>query len=72
MVRASCASIEKMKHEDDREPTADEAAGMVWWNTLKEADRAAWLARACSAVPADAWMAYKRLRDAERESRIRN
>ncbi|MER8758115.1 hypothetical protein NKH69_20920 [Mesorhizobium sp. M0976] len=55
-----------MKNEHDREPTPDETAGMVWWNSLTESDRAGWLARAGSAVPADAWAAYKRLGDVER------
>ena len=49
-----------MRNEHDREPTPDETAGMVWWNSLSETDRADWLARAGSAVPADAWGAYKR------------
>ncbi|MER8753310.1 hypothetical protein NKH57_29495 [Mesorhizobium sp. M1050] len=61
-----------MKNKDDRQPTPDETAGMVWWNSLDEADRAAWLARAGSAVAADAWMAYKRLGDVERQSRTLN
>ncbi|TIL47989.1 hypothetical protein [Mesorhizobium sp.] len=55
--RASFESIEGMKNEHDREPTPDETAGMVWWNSLAESDRAAWLARSGSAVPADAWAA---------------
>lgn len=42
------------------EPTDDERAGMEWWNKLSEQDRAAWLAAARSARPADAWDAYKR------------
>ena len=40
--------------------TPDEAAGIAWWNRLTEAERAQWLAVAGSAVPADAWVAYKR------------
>jgi len=28
------------KNEHDREPTPDETAGMVWWNSLAESDRA--------------------------------
>lgn len=55
-----------MRNEHDREPTPDETAGIVWWNSLTEANRAAWLARAGSAVPADAWAAYKRIGDLER------
>ena len=43
------------------QPTADEIAGMVWWNNLKQDECAAWLTtagHACSV--ADAWAAYKR------------
>jgi len=32
---------------------------MIWWNRLREIDRARWLARADSAVPADAWETFK-------------
>ncbi|RWC69652.1 MAG: hypothetical protein EOS71_27635 [Mesorhizobium sp.] len=49
-----------MADELNRNPTADEIAGMQWWNSLTEAERANWLARADSAVPAEAWAAYKR------------
>ncbi len=42
------------------EATDDERRGIEWWNGLDEADRRFWLATACSAVPADAWAAYKR------------
>lgn len=44
-----------------RHPTADEIAGMAWWNNLKPEKRARWLTTAgyaCSV--ADAWAAYKR------------
>jgi hypothetical protein len=57
-----------MKNEHDREPTPDETAGMVWWNSLSEADRADWLARVGSAVPA----AYKRSGDVDSQPRIVN
>ena len=47
-----------------REPrTADEAAGIAWWNQLTEIERARWLAAAGSAVVADAWALCKRLGD---------
>ncbi|MER8874504.1 hypothetical protein NKI04_32395 [Mesorhizobium sp. M0814] len=49
-----------MADEPNRNPTADEMAGMLWWNSLTEAERADWLAWADSAVPAEAWAAYKR------------
>lgn len=50
---------------DHRETTADEAAGMVWWNRLAEGERARWLAAAGSAVPADASTSFKRQGRAE-------
>jgi hypothetical protein len=42
----------------EREPSADERAGMDWWNLLPESGRAAWLAKAQSAKPSDAWAPY--------------
>ena len=41
------------------EPTADELAGMAWWNSLDKSERAYWLAEARSAVPAEAWATYQ-------------
>ncbi len=41
------------------EPTADELAGMAWWNGLDKSERAYWLAEARSAVPAEAWATYQ-------------
>lgn len=43
----------------DREPTADEALGMAWWNGLTEVKRACWLQRAGTSVVADAWAFFK-------------
>jgi hypothetical protein len=43
----------------ERIATADDVRGMAWFNALAEAERAEWLRRADSAVPADAWAAYK-------------
>lgn len=41
--------------------TADEAAGMTWWNALTEDERRYWMATAGdTGVVADAWAAYKR------------
>ena len=48
----------------EREPSADERAGMDWWNLLPESGRAAWLAKAQSAKPSDAWATYKRTKNA--------
>jgi hypothetical protein len=44
----------------DREPTADELAGIEWWTSISEPRRADWLRMAESAKPADAWAEYKR------------
>jgi hypothetical protein len=55
--------------KNEREPTPDETAGVVWWNSLSEGERAAWLARAGTAIPADAWAAFKRFGDIERQPR---
>ncbi len=38
---------------------ADAELGMAWWNQLSRFERAQWLARANSAVPAEAWAAWK-------------
>jgi hypothetical protein len=44
----------------EREPTADELAGIEWWNSMSEPRRADWLQLADSARPADAWAEFKR------------
>lgn len=41
-------------------PTADEEAGMFWWNNLTEPARAHWLQKAGPSV-ADAWAHHKQL-----------
>jgi hypothetical protein len=46
------------------EAQTDEAAqdarnGIAWWNHLTPTQRSYWLTRARSAVPADAWEAFK-------------
>lgn len=38
----------------------DERKGIDWFNALTEQERGEWLRLASSAVPADAWAAYKR------------
>jgi hypothetical protein len=50
--------------ETEREPTANERAGMDWWNSLSESERATWLTKANSAKPSDAWAAYDRAQGA--------
>lgn len=44
---------------EQREPTPDEAMGMAWWNSLSERQRLFWLDQAGTAVPADAYAAFK-------------
>jgi hypothetical protein len=41
------------------ERSQDERAGMAWFNHLTPAQRLHWLTCARSAVPADAWEAFK-------------
>ncbi len=43
-----------------RETSADELAGVEWWNSLSEPRRADWLQLADSKKPADAWAEFKR------------
>lgn len=40
-------------------PNRDGVLGMAWWNNLSEVDRAMWCRRAKTAVPAEAWAAFK-------------
>jgi hypothetical protein len=47
---------------EDQKPTADEQAGMTWWNQLTEDERAKALSDAKTAVVAEAWAHYKRER----------
>jgi hypothetical protein len=47
----------------DRKPTPDESAGMTWWNGLTKQQRAEWLERAGSAIPAHAWAEFKRAKE---------
>lgn len=52
------------KQPEDRKVAAvihrDAMEGILWWNSITEADRAGWMKITGSAVPADAWAAYKR------------
>ena len=38
---------------------SDAAQGIAWWGGLSEDERAAWLRRAGSDIPADAWAVFK-------------
>lgn len=48
-----------MESKSERPPTADEKAGMDWWNSQPELVREFWLRVANSARAADAWAAYR-------------
>ena len=57
-----------MPIEKSTEPTADERAGMEWWNGLSEPERAGalkavgWTSRSLDAPSvADAWTHYKKI-----------
>ncbi len=39
---------------------SDTELGMTWWNRLTKCERADWLRRADSVVPADAWSLFKK------------
>ena len=39
--------------------SADESAGMEWWNALTEEQRAYWLDAANTAIVAEAWAYHK-------------
>lgn len=41
-------------------PTADERAGMDWWNGLSENKRGLWLRRSKGQSAADAWAFFKK------------
>jgi hypothetical protein len=41
--------------------TADEQAGIDWWNALTEEQRAYWLREANTAIVAEAWAYHKRV-----------
>ena len=44
----------------ERAPTADEAMGMAWWNSMSEGDRSVWAAKAGNTgIVADAWETFK-------------
>lgn len=58
--RPSCPEFGTQGGPIRRPCTCDAEAGMRWWNALTKTERAAWLKRANSAVPADAWKEFKR------------
>lgn len=49
-----------MPDEIQEDQSMDAKLGMQWWNGSTEAERARWLKVAGSAIPAEAWEAYKR------------
>ncbi|MER9634263.1 hypothetical protein [Mesorhizobium sp. M0228] len=58
-------------NSQDPAPTADEHAGMAWWNALDEDGRRDWMQQAGNTGrAADAWKAYKRAAAAENWSEL--
>lgn len=55
-------------HMKPRIATADDLAGMSWFNSLTDERRAYWLDQAGSSVAAHAWARFKSVRDAVREA----
>lgn len=47
------------KADSSGSPTADEAAGMAWWNCMPDDERSQWLAASGSGSVAGAWAARK-------------
>jgi hypothetical protein len=50
-----------------KNPTADDARGVAWWNSCDEAVRRYWLELAKSSRPVDAWRKYKQVRKVQRD-----
>ena len=57
----------EMSALDARKPTADDLAGIEWWNGLTEQRRAYWCSVARTATPQHAWDYYKLIREVEQE-----
>jgi hypothetical protein len=57
-----------MSEAPSRPATADEIAGMAWWNALSEVQRRFWFARANTAIVAEAWVEYKQAVPGQSES----
>jgi hypothetical protein len=58
-LQHALTTLESPATGEPRTATPDDVRGMEWFNALTEAERREWLQRADSAVPADAWRAYK-------------
>lgn len=55
--------------ELDRQPSADEHAGMTWWNSLTTAERQRWMrAAGDTGIAADAWSAFKKSQGQDHQS----
>jgi hypothetical protein len=54
-LQQALGAVERQPHE----PTQDTRAGMAWFNQLSPTQRLHWLTCARSAIPADAWEAFK-------------
>lgn len=59
LARVWSRTMLQAAHDGDVPTLTDAEVGVAWWNGLSRSERADWLVRAKSAVPADAWAAYK-------------
>lgn len=59
MARRRCEGLDAGQDDHAR---IDAVAGIEWWNAMADQERRFWLAAAESAVPADAWEVFKRIR----------
>ena len=65
----SLRAAQRLPEHDDG-ATADDEIGMIWWNSLRERDRAEWLrAAGNTGVPTDAWAAFRASRNHHRTCR---
>ena len=60
-----CDGSAALPPQTAQERPADALLGMAWYNGLTRRERSEWHQRAGSAVPADAWAAYKAERAAQ-------
>lgn len=59
-LRQALEALEPARWPQEQHGTADDTrAGIAWFNSLAPAERRYWLEAADSAVPADAWAAFK-------------
>lgn len=53
----------------DRQPSADEGAGTIWWNSLTTTERQRWMrAAGNTGIAADAWSGFKKSQGQDHQS----